>query len=74
MNEAAAGGALSMIWPAKVSRSTMAAQRRGSVKVLLQSENGSLEAMAIAQRSFPSVRTWNRSSAAELTPSEAPEK
>jgi hypothetical protein len=37
-----------MICPAKVSRSTMAAQRRGSVKVLVQAENGSLEAIAIA--------------------------
>ena len=29
----------------------MAAKRRGSVKVLVQPENGSLEAMAIADRS-----------------------
>ena len=36
-----------MIWPAKVSRSTMAAQSRGSVKVLVQAEKGSLEAIAI---------------------------
>ena len=52
-----------MIWPAKVSRSTMAAQRRGSVKVLVQAEKGSLEAMAIAERSSRSVRTWKSSSA-----------
>jgi hypothetical protein len=37
-----------MIWPAKVSRSTMAAHSRGSVKVLVQPENGSLLAMAMA--------------------------
>ena len=29
-----------MMWPSKVSRSTMAAQSRGSVKVLVQPENG----------------------------------
>jgi hypothetical protein len=38
-----------MIWPAKVSRSTMAAQRPGSVKVLVQPEKGSLEAIVIAE-------------------------
>ena len=42
-----------MIWPAKVSRSTMAAQSRGSVKVLVQPENGSLEAIAMAERLLP---------------------
>ena len=36
---------VSMIAPAKVSRSTMAAHRRWSVKVLVQPLNGSLEAM-----------------------------
>lgn len=35
---------VSMIWPLKVSRSTMAAQSLGSVKVLVQPENGSLDA------------------------------
>jgi hypothetical protein len=52
-----------MICPAKVRRSTIAAHRRGSVKVLVQPEKGSLEAIAIAERSSRSVRTWNRSSA-----------
>ena len=37
---------VSMMLPPKVSRSTMAAQSRGSVKVLVQPENGSLEAIA----------------------------
>ena len=36
---------VSMIAPAKVSRSTLAAHRRGSVRVLVQPLNGSLEAM-----------------------------
>lgn len=35
-----------MMLPAKVSRSTMAAQRRGSVKVLVQPEKLSFEAIA----------------------------
>jgi hypothetical protein len=48
---------VSMMWPAKVSRSTMAAQRRGSVKVLVQPLKGSLEATAMAARSSRSVRT-----------------
>ncbi len=46
-----------MIWPAKVSRSTMAAQSRGSVKVLVQPEKGSLLAIATADRSSHSVST-----------------
>jgi negative regulator of sigma E activity len=46
-----------MIWPAKVGRSTMAAQSRLSVKVLVQPEKGSLEAIAIAERSSRSVRS-----------------
>ncbi len=37
---------VSMMLRAKVRRSTIAAQRRGSVKVRVQSENDSLEAMA----------------------------
>lgn len=37
---------VSMIVPLKVRRSTMAAQRRGSVKVLVQPPKDSLEAMA----------------------------
>jgi hypothetical protein len=42
---------VSMICPANVKRSTMAAQSRGSVNVFVQPENGSLELMAIANRS-----------------------
>ncbi len=37
----------------------MAAQRRGPVKVLVQPENGSLDAIATADRSSLSVGTWN---------------
>jgi hypothetical protein len=48
---------VSMICPAKVSRSTIAAQSRGSVKVWVQPENGWLEAIAIAERSCRSVST-----------------
>ncbi len=40
-----------MICPANVKRSTMAAHSRGSVNVFVQEENGSLEAMAMAERS-----------------------
>ena len=54
---------VSMIWPAKVSRSTIAAQSRGSVKVFVQPEKASLEAIAMADFSSRSVRTWNSSSA-----------
>jgi len=36
---------------------------RGSVNVLVQPENGSLEAMATAERSSGSVNTWKSSSA-----------
>ena len=42
-----------MIWPLKVSRSTIAAQSRGSVKVFVQPENGSLEAIAMAVLLLP---------------------
>ena len=52
-----------MICPANVNRSTMAAHSRGSVNVFVQEENGSLEAIAMAERSSRSVRTWNSSSA-----------
>jgi hypothetical protein len=41
----------------------MAAQSRGSVKVLVHEENDSLEAIAILLFSSRSVRTWNSSSA-----------
>ena len=40
---------VSMICPANVRRSTMAVQSRGSVKVFVQPENGSLLAIAIAE-------------------------
>jgi hypothetical protein len=40
-----------MICPANVNRSTMAAQSRGAVNVFVQEENGSLAAMAMAERS-----------------------
>src|SRR6266545_7491702 len=55
-----AGGLVpvSMICPPKVNRSTIAAQSRGSVKVFVQRENGSLEPIAIAERSSRSVNTW----------------
>lgn len=45
----------------KVTRSTIAAQSRGSVNVCFHSENGAFEAMAIARRSSRSVNTWNSS-------------
>jgi hypothetical protein len=41
----------------------MAAQRRGSVKVLVQPLNDSLDAIATLAFSSLSVRTWKRSSA-----------
>ena len=40
-----------------------AAPRRGSAKVLVHSENGALDAMAMDARSSRSVNIWNRSSA-----------
>jgi hypothetical protein len=54
---------VSMMLPPKVRRSTMAAQRRGSVKVLVQPPKDSLEAMATLAFSSRSVRSWNSSSA-----------
>lgn len=62
-------GAVSMMLPPKVRRSTMAAQRRGSVKVLVQPPNDSLDAIATEAFSSRSVRglfrtscrtVWNR--------------
>ncbi|OKJ18432.1 hypothetical protein AMK23_35360 [Streptomyces sp. CB02130] len=53
---------VSMIVPLKVRRSTMAAQRRGSVKVLVQPSKDSLKAMATLFFSSRSVSTWKRSS------------
>ncbi|GIE92042.1 hypothetical protein Are01nite_85220 [Actinoplanes regularis] len=54
---------VSMMVPLKVSRSTIAAQSLGSVKVLVQPEKDSLEAIATLFFSSRSVRTWNSSSA-----------
>ena len=54
---------VSMMLPPKVRRSTMAAQRRGSVKVLVQPPKDSLDAMATLFFSSRSVNTWKRSSA-----------
>ena len=48
---------VSMMVPLKVNRSTIAAQRRGSVNVLVQPENDSLLAMAMEFFSSRSVRT-----------------
>lgn len=56
-----------MMWALKVTRSTIAEQSRGSVKVCFHSENGALEAMAIARRSSRSVKTWNSSFAPALS-------
>jgi len=51
-----------MVLP-NVSRSTMEAQSRGSVNVLVQPEKASLLAMAMAFYSSRSVNTWNSNSA-----------
>jgi hypothetical protein len=48
---------VSTMFPPKVSRSTMAAHNLGSVKVLVQPENDSLEAIATEFFSSRSVRT-----------------
>ena len=52
-----------MMWASKVSRSTMAAHSRGSVKVEVHSEKAALDAIAMEARSSRSVKTWNSSSA-----------
>jgi hypothetical protein len=52
-----------MMFAPKVSRSTIAAQSRGSVKVFVQPENDSLDAIATLFFSSRSVRTWKSSSA-----------
>jgi hypothetical protein len=52
-----------MTCPANADLSTIAAHNRGSVNVFVQEENGSLEAIATAERSSRSVSTWNSSSA-----------
>jgi hypothetical protein len=56
-----------MMWALKVRRSTMALSSRGSVKVLLHSENGALAAIAMARRSSRSVKTWKSSFAPALS-------
>jgi hypothetical protein len=53
--------------PLKVSRSTIAAHSRGSVKVLVQPLNDSLGAIATLAFSSLSVSTWKRSSAPRRT-------
>lgn len=50
----------------------MAAQRRGTVKVLVQREKDLLEAMATLFFSSRSVRTWKRSSALRRSSSMRP--
>lgn len=60
---------VSMIVPLKVSRSTMAAQSRGSVNVFVHPPNDSFEAMATLFFSSRSVRTWNSSSEEKTQPS-----
>jgi hypothetical protein len=51
---------VSMMFPPKVRRSTMAVQSLGSVKVLVHEETDSLEAIATLFFSSCSVRAWNR--------------
>ena len=52
-----------MMCASKVSRSTMAAHSRGSVKVDVHSQKAALDAIAMEARSSRSVKTWNSSSA-----------
>ena len=52
-----------IMWASKVSRSTIAAHSRGSVKVDVHSLKAALEAIAMEARSSRSVNTWNSSSA-----------
>ena len=54
---------MAMMWALKVSRSTIAAASRGSVKVLPHSLNGALLAQAMEAFSSRSVMIWNSSSA-----------
>src|SRR5262249_32044742 len=63
---------VSMMWALKVSRSTIALQSRASVKVRCHSENGALEAIAMARRSSRSVKIWNSSFAPTLSSSRYP--
>ena len=55
-----------MICPANVKRSTMAAHRRGSVNVFVHDENGSLEAIAMDERSSRSVNLEQQLRAAPI--------
>ena len=55
-----------MMWASKVSRSTMAAQSRGSVKVAVHSLKAALDAMAIEARSSRSVKTGTAVGAAPV--------
>ena len=57
-----------MMLPPKVMRSTMAAHKRGSVKVRVQPLKFSLEAVATLAFSSLSVSTWNRSPAPRAVP------
>ena len=54
---------MAMMWARKVSRSTIAAARRGSVKVAVHSEKGALLAQAMEAFSSRAVMIWNSSSA-----------
>ncbi len=54
---------VSNMFAPNVNRTTIAAQGRGSVKVLVQREKDSFEAIATEFFFSRSVRTWNSSSA-----------
>lgn len=56
-----------MMWALKVSRSTTAAARRGSVKVWPHSLKELFDAVAIEARSSRSVMIWKSSSAPRET-------
>ena len=60
---------VSMMCALNVSRSTIALQSRASVKVRCHSENGALDATAIARRYSRSVKIWNSSFAPALSKS-----
>ena len=54
---------VSRMWALKVTRSTMAATRRGSGKTVPHSLKGKLVAIATEARSSRSVMIWNSNSA-----------
>ena len=56
-----------MMWPRKVSLSTMAAVRRASVKVWPHSLNGALELQSMDARSSRAVMIWKSSSAPRVS-------